>query len=319
MLRAQVQIEAARRPYNSDEQESLHDLFGEPARWGRTLKTFLWTHASVVVPSFQGSTTANLPVPCSFDFNVAATKYFAGLEGGEVPVCVQFSGTVFYSEDGGVLQVMPIPWDKEVRFRLPVKLWKELMDTYYPGVAWLCLERDAFQRLLSLQGRARHSHLGASAGEPASRGRRGSEIVNTAAVAQIAKAVLYEGYMLYPYRPSAVKNQQRFNFGVVYPQAFSEAQKGTEPYTMTTECLVEGTPQSRLEVRVRFLQLVDRSVEQCGAATEFTARSESLIVGDRHVLFLARSDRARSADSVRRALPTFSFRCAARDPVRRQT
>lgn len=146
-LRAQVQIEATRRAYSPDEQGGLRDLFGEPERWGQTLRTFLWTHTSTIVPSFQGSTEVKLLVPCTFDFNVAATKYFAGLSDGEVPLCVQFSGSVFYADDGGSLQVMPIPWDKEVRFRLPVKLWRELMDTYYPGVAWLCLERDAFERL----------------------------------------------------------------------------------------------------------------------------------------------------------------------------
>ena len=69
--------------------------------------------------------------------------------------------------------------------------------------------------------------------------------MNTAAADRIAKAVLYEGYMLYPYRPSAVKNQQRFNFGVVYPQAFSEAQKGTDPWTMQAECLVQGAARRR--------------------------------------------------------------------------
>jgi hypothetical protein len=146
-LRAQVQIESPRRSYSPEEQTGLRDLFGEPARWGQTLRTFLWTHSSVIVPAFQGSTEVKLMVPCTFDFNVAATKYFAGLAEGEVPVCVQFSGTVFYAEENGPLQVMPIPWDKEVRFRLPVKLWRELMDTYYPGIAWLCLERDAFDRL----------------------------------------------------------------------------------------------------------------------------------------------------------------------------
>jgi len=86
--------------------------------------------------------------------------------------------------------------------------------------------------------------------------------MNTAAAEQIAKAVLYEGYMLYPYRPSAVKNRQRFNFGVLYPQAFSEAQKGVDPCALHTECLVQATAQTRLEVRVRFLQLVERSVEK---------------------------------------------------------
>ena len=86
--------------------------------------------------------------------------------------------------------------------------------------------------------------------------------MNTAAADRIAKAVLYEGYMLYPYRPSALKNQRRFNFGVVYPQIFSDEQNGTDPWIMRTECLVQGSVLSRIEVRVRFLQLVERSVHQ---------------------------------------------------------
>jgi hypothetical protein len=146
-LRCQIQIESTRRHYTVSEQESLHDLFGEPERWGKTLKTFLWTHASVIIPAFQGSTKIDIPIPCTFDFNVAATKFFAGLEEGDVPLCVQFSGTVFYAKDDAPLQVVPIPWDKEVKFRLPVKVWKDLMEAYYPGTAWLCLERDVFQRL----------------------------------------------------------------------------------------------------------------------------------------------------------------------------
>ena len=146
-LRAQVQIESTRRSYSAQEQTGLRDLFGEPERWGQTLRTFLWTHTSAIVPAFQDSTEPKLLVPCTFDFNIATTKYFAGLVEGEVPLCVQFSGSVFYAQDDGPLQVVPIPWDKEVHFRLPVKLWKELMETYYPGVAWLCLEWDTFERL----------------------------------------------------------------------------------------------------------------------------------------------------------------------------
>ena len=146
-LRAQVQIESTRRSYVADERTGLRDLFGEPERWGQTLRTFLWTHTSTIVPAFEGATEVKLLVPCSFDFNAAATKYFAGLTSGDIPLCVQFSGSVFHAVDDGPLQVMPISWDKEVHFRLPVKLWKELMDTYYPGIAWLCLERDTFERL----------------------------------------------------------------------------------------------------------------------------------------------------------------------------
>jgi hypothetical protein len=84
--------------------------------------------------------------------------------------------------------------------------------------------------------------------------------MNLAVVEQIAKAVLYEGYMLYPYRPSSVKNQQRWNFGVLCPQSYSDAQNGSEAWTMQTECLVEGGSFTELEVRVRFLQLVARSI-----------------------------------------------------------
>jgi hypothetical protein len=146
-LRCQIQIEVTRRRYSEKDQESLLDLFGEPDRWGQTLRSLLWTHTSVVVPAFQGSTVADVPVPCTFDFNVAATKYFHGLTDGDVPLCFLFSGTVFYAQADGTLQVAPIPWTKEARFKLPVKVWREMMDSFYPNSAWLCLRRDVFERL----------------------------------------------------------------------------------------------------------------------------------------------------------------------------
>jgi len=146
-LRVQIQIEATRRKYDANEQAQLLDLFGEPDRWGQTLRSMLWTHASVVVPRFTGSVVADIPVPCTFDFNVAATKYFHGLTSGELPLCFQFSGTVFYQAEGEPLQVAPISWDKEAKYRLPVKVWKDLMDMYYPNSAWLALQRDTFERL----------------------------------------------------------------------------------------------------------------------------------------------------------------------------
>jgi hypothetical protein len=146
-LRCQIQIEVARRSYDDAEQERLLDLFGEPSRWGQTLRTILWTHANAVVPSFVGEAVVELPVPCTFDFNVAATKYFAGLDGGAIPLLLQFSGTVFYAGQDGALQVTQIPWSKETRYALPVEVWKEMMEIYYPNSAWLCLRRDVFDRL----------------------------------------------------------------------------------------------------------------------------------------------------------------------------
>jgi hypothetical protein len=146
-LRTQIQIEAPRRHYSAEEKELLLDLFGTPERWGKTLRPFLWSHVTTVVTSFTGSTMAELHVPCTFDFNVAATKYFHAVNEGEVPLLLLFSGTVFYVGAEGALQVAPISWDKEARFRLPVRIWREMMDLYYPNSAWLSVRRDVFERL----------------------------------------------------------------------------------------------------------------------------------------------------------------------------
>src|SRR5271154_329481 len=146
-LRCQIQLEVSRRRYTAEEQAKMRDLFGEPERWSQTLRSLLWTHASLVVPSFQGSTLADLHIHCTFDFNVAATKYFEGLTEGEIPLCFQFSGTVFYADSDDALQVAPISWEQEARFKLPVKVWREVMDTYYPNNVWLNLRRDVFERL----------------------------------------------------------------------------------------------------------------------------------------------------------------------------
>jgi len=146
-LRCQIQMEVTRRHYSEKDQEALLDLFGEPDRWSQSLRSLLWTHASVVVPSFAGSAVADIPVPCTFDFNVAATKYFYGLTDGEIPLNFLFSGTVFYASADGSLQVGPISWDKEAKFKLPVKVWRGMMDFYYPNTAWVCLRRDVFERL----------------------------------------------------------------------------------------------------------------------------------------------------------------------------
>jgi Family of unknown function (DUF6084) len=146
-LRCQVQIETTRRKYSELEQRRMLDLFGEPYRWSQTLHPMLWTHLSAIVPPFTGETATELHVPCTFDFNIAAAKYFAGIEDGEVPLNFMFSGTVFYQAEEGRLQVEQIPWDRECRYRLPIRVWKEMMDIYYPNSAWLCLRRDVFDSL----------------------------------------------------------------------------------------------------------------------------------------------------------------------------
>jgi hypothetical protein len=154
-LRCQIRIEPARRAYQESEKERLRDLFGEPSRWGQTMRTMLWSHAGIVVPPFDGATSVELPVACTYDFNIAATKYFYGLEEGEVPLCFLFSGTIFYAAEDGHLQVCQIPWEREASFRLPISTWRKMMDLYYPNTAWLALRKDAFDGLYDFK--IRHS------------------------------------------------------------------------------------------------------------------------------------------------------------------
>ena len=147
LLRCQIQIEAPRRRYKPQEQGSLQDLFGEPERWAQTLRSTLWANVNVNVPSFTGTVVYPVGVPCTFDLMVASAKYLHALEGGEVPLTFLFSGTVFYDSGQAGFQVAPVPWNKEARFRLPIRVWKEMIDLHYPNIAWLCLRRDVFDEL----------------------------------------------------------------------------------------------------------------------------------------------------------------------------
>jgi hypothetical protein len=147
-LRTQIQIETTRRHYAPSEQEKLLDLFGEASRWGQTLRGMLWTITNTNVPAFTASTLTNLPVACSFDFNVAVTKYIYALETGDIPLSLLFSGTIFYRNEQESLQIAQVPWAKEASFRLAVSTWQEMMDLYYPNTAWLCLDREVFDRLI---------------------------------------------------------------------------------------------------------------------------------------------------------------------------
>ena len=153
MLRAQVRIEPTRRHYDPETEARLLELFGAPRQWGETLRSLLWTHATTIVPRFSGRTIAELPIVCTYDFEVAAAKYFYALEDGEAPLLFLFSGTVFYTGDQGALQIAQIPWEKEADFRLPNRRWKEMMDRYFPNSAWLRVRKDVFDRLYAYKAR----------------------------------------------------------------------------------------------------------------------------------------------------------------------
>jgi Family of unknown function (DUF6084) len=146
-LSCQVRIEAQRRRYEAVEEAALRELFGPPGQWERSLGPLLWAHAHVNVPAFHGEAIARLPLPCTYDLTVASARYFHALEGGSAPLLLLFSGTVFFERADGALQAAPLPWSKEARASLPVRVWKETMDAYFPGSAPLLLRRDAFEAL----------------------------------------------------------------------------------------------------------------------------------------------------------------------------
>jgi len=147
MLHAQIQIESPKRTYNDSEKEKLVELFGRPERWGQTLRNRLWGLSDTTLRRFAGNTRAVLPMPCTFDLNVAATKYFQALEGGDVSLLFLFSGTIFYEAKDGRLQVEQISWNKECAYRMPLSVWQNMMDRHFPNSSWFCLQRDIFDRL----------------------------------------------------------------------------------------------------------------------------------------------------------------------------
>ena len=153
MLRSQIRIEVTRRTYDRETEDRLLDVFGERQRWGETLRSLLWTHTSTIVTGFDTSTVAELHVPCTYDFEVVGAKYFHALEDGEVPLVFLFSGTIFYSRDGGPLQIAQISWEKEAQFRLPIGVWKDMMEGFFPNSAWMRLRKDIFDRLYDYKAR----------------------------------------------------------------------------------------------------------------------------------------------------------------------
>ncbi len=145
-LRAQLRIEPQRRPYDEAEQAGLADLFGTAERYPSTLKPFLWCHASAMVQGFRGSTEVDFPVPCTYDFDVAATKYLHALAGGDVPLILLFSGTVFTRGQTG-FAAEQLSWSLEASCRMPVATWRALMDHYFPGGGWIRLDRESITAL----------------------------------------------------------------------------------------------------------------------------------------------------------------------------
>lgn len=145
-LRCQVRIEPQRRRYADEEKDRLLELFGDTGRWAETLHPFQWTYCTAMVPGFTRDIELDLPIECTYDFDVAASKYMHALRDGEIPLVVLFSGTAFVKGGTGV-SVEQIPWHKEAKYRLPVSEWRRLMDLYFPNSGWLRMSQETIEAL----------------------------------------------------------------------------------------------------------------------------------------------------------------------------
>jgi hypothetical protein len=149
-LRCQIRIEPARRRYTAAEAEKLNDLFGDTQRWADTLKPMQLATVSTMVPGFAGSIETDLPLPLSYDLEIGSTRYFAGLEGGEIPLLLLFSGTVFGTA-GDRRSVQQVPWSKEAPYRMPLAIWRDAIDAHFPESAWIKMSRSTLDELLAFK------------------------------------------------------------------------------------------------------------------------------------------------------------------------
>ncbi|MEA2267488.1 MAG: hypothetical protein QOC64_98 [Solirubrobacteraceae bacterium] len=153
LLDVQIRIAARRRAYDAAATDRLFELFGPRENWGTSLNSLLWTRTTLVVPPFTESTVVDLPVVCTYDLEVSASRYLDALGDGEVPLEFLFSGSVFYGGADGRLQTARISWEHEAEYRLPVAVWKDTMDHHFPGSAWVRLPKESFDRLCAYRSR----------------------------------------------------------------------------------------------------------------------------------------------------------------------
>ena len=201
-----------------------------------------------------------------------------------MPLLLLFSGTIFAMADGR-LQAHQVPWSKEASFRLPISVWREAIDAHFPNSAWIKMSRQTLDQLQQFKTRralptwdatlqALLAEVAAAEARPrrhtrdhggtGGHGMRGGAAMRLDSAhldhaRKVADAILYEGYLLYPYRQSSQKNKIRFQFGVLMPPAY-RAIDDCEPSASQTECLIECADDAEIRILVRFLQLQRRSV-----------------------------------------------------------
>lgn len=146
-LTAQIMIEPAKRTYDEATRERLFEMFGAPERWAATTHPFLWAELNVLVPAFTGATAFRLPMPCTYDLELAAAKYIHSMPDGEVPLLFNFSGTIFYRGDAGRMQIVKVPWECSARYSMPAATWQQMIAHHYPKGGWIRLDESTLDAL----------------------------------------------------------------------------------------------------------------------------------------------------------------------------
>ena len=233
-----ITIEPSKRSYDPASRERLYELFGEPERWASTTTNFRWAQTDTLVPAFEGSTEFELVVPCTYDLEVAAVKYFHGLAEGEAPLRFHFNGTVFYESDEGRMQIVHIPWDRSPRFRMPLDVWRQTIDAAYPWRGWIPMHTETIARLERRKAERGLPTFDATIDEllgeettpatssPSAPGVPGEDRREAPFLEELVSSLLYEGYALYPYTPGATKNATPTPFGIVYPPDYAALNDG---------------------------------------------------------------------------------------------
>jgi hypothetical protein len=146
-LSVQVMIDPARRGYDPATRARLAELFGPAERWAPSTSGVVWARVAVTVPAFGGEAAFGIEIPCTYDLEVAAAKYFYAVQDGAVPLSFHFNGTVFYRDWGGRLQMTPISWSTTARYSMAVSAWREMIAAHYPGGGWVRVADDTLARL----------------------------------------------------------------------------------------------------------------------------------------------------------------------------
>jgi hypothetical protein len=150
-LSAQVHIDPARRVYDDETKARLVDLFGAPERWGATTHSLHWARVDTLVHGFTGATSFDLEVPCTYDLEVAASKYFYSLPDGAAPLSFHFNGMILYRGERDRLQVAQVPWSATASWSMPVAAWKRAVADQYPGGGWVRLSTETLDALTALK------------------------------------------------------------------------------------------------------------------------------------------------------------------------